>query len=257
MLAGRFEQAVSLRAAALHLGGIFAHDARARRVILLVLAIDLAFILAHAATVLLQYFDATQSPLVQNHVLTVSREGGPAEIFNYVQTAACALLLGSLFARTRARVYALWAFVFALVVADDALGIHERGGGLLAASLRLSAPAGLRMQDVGEIAVWSAMGLVVAGVWLWARRAPGSQADRARGRLLGLAFALLVAFAFGVDVLHSAVHPDRWYLEHAFAIAEDGGEMLALGIAFALAILMVRADAEDRRPESAPTGAGT
>ena len=55
-----------------------------------------------------------------------------AEMFGYVKLASVVVLLFATYGRSKNRVYLIWAAVFAYVLLDDALLIHERLGHAIA-----------------------------------------------------------------------------------------------------------------------------
>lgn len=127
----------------LNLGGIF---------LLLLISTDVAFILVH----LLREIPLS---MFARRLYSLETDRGYAEIFQYVKTYWVVILLGALAWRTRAYVYAGWALLFAYMLCDDALMIHERGGGAIASRWGFESRFGLRPQDFGELTVAGAFGL--------------------------------------------------------------------------------------------------
>jgi hypothetical protein len=183
-------------------------------------AVDLAFVAAHVA-----YRD---EPLYH-----LGRDGGYAEMFQYAKTYAVVCVLAVLWWRWREHVYAAWMLVFAYVLFDDALGIHERGGAVAAALLGYQPAFGLRPQDFGELTVWAAFGLGFVVLLLHAYVRAREHARRS-ARCIGALFCLVAFFGAVVDMLHSAVQPPL--LRAALSVVEDGGEMIAMSLVCAYTV---------------------
>ncbi len=156
-------------------------------------------------------------------------EGGWPEQFGYAKEAASAALLLLLWRRTRSGVFAAWATVFAFALLDDRLQIHERAGGWVARELSLpEGIAGLRGQDLGELAVWGLAGVLpLIAIAVLHRRS----SEQVRTASWGVA-AVVGGFAlFGVvvDQFHSMTLGGP--LDRALGIVEDGGELVMLSVA--------------------------
>ena len=160
-----------------------------------------------------------------------------AEVFNYVQTAVAVVALALTALHSRERVYLAWSLVFAFVLADDALSYHERVGLVFVRILALPDMLGLRGWDFGETIAWAIPGIILFVVLFWACRRSSPDARRFSWLLTGV-LALLVFFAFGVDMLHilGGAQSDR--AGFVLGTAEDGGEMLALALACTCSILL-------------------
>ncbi|GGK46745.1 hypothetical protein [Salinarimonas ramus] len=230
----------SRRSARSVLAATLARDPVARRFAIILLAVNAILLGLHLATETMRFMGLRDIGWVERHPFALDREGGYAEVFNVVQAATTSGLLGLIYLRSRARIFFLWAIVFAVVVADDALMLHERGGRILVDHDLVPSWGTLRGQDFGELATWGVMAALVGIVLLWARRAPGDQLSRAFGRLFLVLFIALVGCAIGVDMLHSSLRHSRW-LEHGLAFLEDGGEMVTIALACALAFTIHRA----------------
>jgi hypothetical protein len=212
----------------------------ARIVIALGLA-DLALIALHVTLVVATRLDLlVPAPWHVGAMLTTDR--GLPEVYLHAKWLAAALLLGSAALRQRIPLYAGFAVLFLIVLADDSLSLHENGGTWLAEALSLPAVLGLRAKDPGEIMVWAALGVpaLAAIVLGWRRTAP---ADRGLALPLALTLAALVFVAAGLDMLHIMVGSAmdhgraRTLVMLAFDVAEDGGEMLLGTVAVALGLV--------------------
>jgi hypothetical protein len=172
-----------------------------------------------------------------NYRLHIDR--GFAELFNYVQVAACGILLYRCFFKSGDWVYFAWALVFTFVVLDDSLLIHERVGTLLDTRLGLPALPGLRTKDTGELLVWGAAGALLVPILVLGFRSSKREAIEFGG-VMTLIFALLGFFAVIVDMLHMAAAPRSRSADDILTVVEDGGEMLSLGLALAFSLLLHR-----------------
>jgi hypothetical protein len=155
-------------------------------------------------------------------------ENGWPEQFGYAKEATCAALLLLLWRRTGLGVFAAWAAVFACALADDRLQLHERGGAFLARHLPLPELAGLRAQDLGELAVWALVGMFpLVAVAVLHRRSPGHV--RAASRGLAVIVAGFAFFGVVVDQFHAMTRGGP--LDHMLGVLEDGGELVLLSVA--------------------------
>lgn len=199
---------------------------------------NIFFILVHILTVFL----ANTVPGISwigNDVLRLDRDRSVAEFYNYLQTLITVVLLARAFVSSRQGVYLAWALIFAFIVLDDAMLVHERIGGILAAKLALPALPGVRPQDVGELIVWGVAAALLMPVLVWGFRSSTRQAA-GHGALLALIFAVLVFFGVGMDMVHIVGASWSHLADAALGIAEDGGEMLALALACSYALLLDR-----------------
>ncbi len=191
--------------------------------------------------------------LIQNFDLfRIDRDGSYAEWFLYLQTALCVVLLFGVFRASRQPVYLAWALTFLFVVVDDSFLLHERASIYLVNTFDIPALPGLRPHESGELLSWAVAGTVLLGVLGWGFLRSRPQA-RIAGGLLALAFGALVCFAIGVDMLHVALSEPGAALYGLLAIIEDGGEMLSIALACAIALLLYRhpALAVDRPADTA------
>ena len=187
------------------------------------LAIDLVFIGGH----LLRWGEAWRLDL----------DGGWGERWGYVKEAAIAVALLVVYRRSRQPIYAAWAAVFAYVLADDALMLHERGGKALARLFDFQPMFGLRFNDWGELLVSAVAGsLLLAVSWLAFQRSDATARWDSK-ILLGL-FVVLVFFGVVVDMAHIALASAGFHVR--MLVLEDGGELLALSLTAAYAFHLMR-----------------
>lgn len=189
--------------------------------LLLLLAVDLIFMLIHAIH--------AWTPWMGGAHFSLESESGMAAQYQYIKQVWLAACVGLALIQTRNMVFFGWALIFAFLLLDDLLMIHERLGRLIAGSLALPALWGLRPNDLGEVAVAGAIGCAVVGFVVLAFRRGGDEARHLSADLLCLLVALAV---FGVffDVLHTIAYFRAPALAQAFSMIEDGGEMLVVSL---------------------------
>jgi hypothetical protein len=195
-------------------------------------AIDGLFVLLH----LMRVSGTLTSDLFHLHL-----DGGFSEWWQYAKEAAIAAALVQVYRASRQPVYLAWAAVFAYALLDDALMLHEWGGAAVANGLGLTALAGLRPGDLGELLVSAAVGLPLLMACALAHLASNGIARKHSVCLLGC-FALLAFFGVLVDMLHIAVVSAGWAVR-GINVFEDGGELVAMSLAAAFSLRLAR-----RRP---------
>ncbi|MGE3933543.1 MAG: hypothetical protein AB7F67_09830 [Rhodospirillaceae bacterium] len=180
-------------------------------------------------------------------------DGGHGEWFEYAKTLLCAAATAAVWQRTRQPVYAALALVYAFVLADNALEIHERADAAMAV---LFAPAAPLFADAPQVVAQAVFYLAVGGAIAaglsraFRRSAP---AHRRCAALCVAAVTVLAGFAVGVDLLHAAVTGMLDDHDLVLGFAEDGGELAALTLnAWVAAGLYARLAAP--RPSAAAAG---
>lgn len=156
-------------------------------------------------------------------------DGGYAELFRYLQLFLASAVLGSLAFRRQDALLALWSLLFAYVVLDDALRVHETVGIWLSDHIWAIGAMGQLAHAVAEVlylvllgAAWLSVYLVVAS------RCQMSIASEQLDLLLIGVF--LVATCIGVDFLHSVGDVFGW---RGLRFAEGLVELLAISVAAA------------------------
>ena len=196
-------------------------------------AVDLFFIVYFGVGKTLYEFD--RDPFLYNHKeLMITTDGGVPEWFNYLKTLLVVALLVRLARTTWQPIYASLALVFLVVVLDDAMEIHETVGKSLARALDIPRVLGLRGRDVGEVMTWMLLGALVVPLLLLALPR-STRVHRGNGLALLLSFGALVVCGVVVDQLgplSDVFHGAGVLLD----VVEDGGEMLAITTACALAL---------------------
>jgi hypothetical protein len=193
--------------------------------LLVLVCADMAFIAAHLLSVAVNLF--SRGDPIAGSAYNLGAEGGYSEVFQYLKVWGIGFVLCVLWSRTRDKVYGAWLLLFAYVICDDALQIHERGGKLIAAYFGYEPAFGLQPKDFGELTVWGAFGVAFLTA-ITAAYLKSSFAARKASLGIGQLFCLLAFFGAVMDMAHSAV-PAR-LLKAAFGVLEDGGEMLVMSL---------------------------
>lgn len=143
-------------------------------------------------------------PIFVNSVWNGGSDASYIEMLGHIQLVAAVVMLFFLWSGNRVTVYLAWALVFSVLVADDLLRLHERGGVALVGSIGLPSIAGLRAQDLGELVIW-AMIAAPLGVLLVMAHFRARRTDRSNSSILFLSVVLLAVFAVVLDMIDSAV----------------------------------------------------
>lgn len=196
--------------------------------LLLLLSADLAFVGLHLAHV--------AHPFFADRKYSIETDRGIAEAFQYIKAWWLILLAAGLWWRAREPLYAAWAVIFAYLLADDALGLHETLGAGLAGALGLEAggPLALRGADLGELLKAGIAGLTAMALLAVAWRRSRAAARAASADLLCL-LGIFGFFAVGIDGVHAATGNGPGTLAMTLAVLEEGGEMAALSLTCAYA----------------------
>lgn len=182
----------------------------------------IALLLADMVFVVLYVIHAG-TPWLENPIFSISTDRGLAESFQYLKFGWIAIVFMTLARAHRERAYLAWAAVFACLLADDALSIHERGGSVLAERFGFVPMLGLRPEDFGELLVVGVVGAALLGLVAVAYVRGSGGFRRRSAVMLGLIALIAVAGVFA-DMLHVIFNEPRW-LRGALSVAEDGGEM--------------------------------
>jgi hypothetical protein len=189
--------------------------------LVLLVAVDFIFIAVHVLH--------DWSPWLAGGHFSMDSYNGLASIYQYIKQIWLAACLALAFLQTRSNAFAGWTLLFAFLLLDDALELHEHFGRLLAASLGLPAILGMRPADLGEISVAAAIGCVaLALVWITFRRG-GSDSREVSADLMCL-LAALALFGVFFDTLHTITYFNAPSVTKFFALIEDGGEMLVVSV---------------------------
>lgn len=195
---------------------------RLRRVgifLLLLVSADAVFVVVH--------FLRDFPPFDSSRLFSLETDKGYAEIFQYIKTFWIVLMLAMIWMRRREGIFLAWMLLFAYLLGDDSMQLHEHGGRVVARYWGFGNAFGLRAQDFGELAVSATIGLAFLALILFMYRRSGPAA-REQSRTLGFYLGVVVFFGVFVDMLN-ILASDGAGGELLGAI-EDGGEMFAISI---------------------------
>jgi hypothetical protein len=204
-----------------------------QRILVLLILIDVALILLHTSHSYLG--------IPKGGAFSIEWEMGHGEVFQYIKEfwIASLLVLRAIAPVNRNRdntsrpaqgLNLTWGLLFAYLLVDDSVKIHESLGERLAQTIGLSAwlGAGDRANSLGELGV----NLVVAALFFGAialfYRHCG-RADRQVSADLIRLFLGLILFGVGVDAMHGLIG-GSYEVRVLWSILEDGGEMLMMSL---------------------------
>jgi hypothetical protein len=188
------------------------------RLLVLLLSADCAFLLLHVLN------GWSASP---NDLFWLGTDGGYAEVFQYIKEASIAVMLVTVAWRTRAGIYAAWALLFAYLLCDDALRIHESVGESIVAYWGFVPTLGLSAGVWGELAVSATAGTALVAMIAYGHFRSGKE-NRAASRHVAVLLAILVFFGVFVDMVHVAIK--MLVPLKGLTMIEDGGEMVAMSL---------------------------
>ncbi len=188
---------------------------------LLILA-DLAFIAVHVVS------NTMSLEFLSGDLFSIARDHGYAEFFQYVKEFWIILLTLSVFSKTREMGYIAWAIVWAYLLLDDSLRIHENLGAIMAYKLNLVPTLGLRAQDLGELVV-TATSLTFLSILIGIYYSQGSSMFRKISGDFLLLLATIAFFGVFVDMADIAIKLGST-VKSLLVVVEDGGEMMAISM---------------------------
>lgn len=212
------------------------------RILLAALAIDVAilgiYVFYGAADILL---DWGKMPKFWN----IAEEGSAGELFNYLKWIGICGGLAIVYFRSRIPMFAGFAFTFMLVLLDDSLQLHERGGHWLVETFGIQPAFGLRAQDFGELSVWAFLGGVTGLVLLYGL-VHRTKASMPYGLYFFFVLVALVFFAMGLDMVNALDFLNEEtalvnIMVGIITIAEDGGEMFVASFGLAGMVAALKA----------------
>lgn len=197
---------------------------RSIQFLILLLAIDLAFIVLHCIY--------RTTDLITDYRFSIAQDRGYAEIFQYCKTAFLAFSLGFLAIYRKSLSYVSWSILFFFTLLDDSLEIHEGLGQAIQNTIDFSFIPLLRTRDVGELIVYAGVGSLLLGMLTLSYR---KEQDAGIKQISVRLFLLLLGFAFCgvvVDIIHfvfEALSAPQSILR-LLTIVEDGGEMIIMSV---------------------------
>lgn len=167
-------------------------------------------------------------------LLSISRDDGYAENFQYLKLAAIIGILCFCAIAEKSAAIGGWAIIFGILLVDDRLAIHERVGAKLADWLSFQPMFNLRAIDFGEIMIFATWGIIAIAVLTITYRT--NRSEVAKQIFKGLLLSLLGLAVFGgfFDMLHIAVQNlmgEALVRDEIFDVLEDGGEMAIISLA--------------------------
>jgi len=183
--------------------------------------------------------------------LFLSTDQGFAEVFQYLKFALAATVWLVTYVRTRQPIMLGWGALFAYLVLDDLLELHENLATWLILRLGHMPTWGLLAEaQMAELVLGLALGgAVLFGLGLLYRRSDASA--RRVSRVVALLTMALWFCGVAIDAIHSAVEMVKLrYLDQALILAEDGGEMLVASAILAYARHVWTTGSPDRQARS-------
>ena len=162
-----------------------------------------------------------------NSRFNLEKDWSLPESYQYLKFLWCFILLVFIALRKESRLHLCWLPLFAFLLADDGLRIHEQIGGMVSSSgLEFQPPLGLRRQDIGELIGSAAFGLPLLLLPAYGFFRANS---KMRSEFLGIGLLVLSLAFFGivVDMSHEIMEKD---FNKELAFIEDGGEMLSASL---------------------------
>jgi hypothetical protein len=200
--------------------------------------IDLGLILANALAIGLHHFGLIDAV---PEMLRITQDHAIPEDFNYLKWAIIVSALVWMSIRDRWLPPALWAVVFAMILADDSMQLHEKLGAAIATWTGLPSSTYFYADDLGEMLAFGLMGLVTLALTatLFTRRGVSARALSLR---YGLVILALGGFGVGIDAVHQLVShftegtSVATLLSQLFGMIEEGGEMIVASVAVAMTL---------------------
>jgi hypothetical protein len=199
--------------------------------------IDVSLVVAHAIALVLQFFHIIEAV---PWALSVFHDNSPAERTNYVKWLAIVGLLLASWLRLRIPALLALAMIFGLVLADDALRVHETGAAMILSAFPRFPDLGHFTRHAAEMLVWAGLGMVVVPVGLWGfLRSDQQGRDLASYMVIG--FAAAVFAGIGLDTFGEAAKllPEgrpRNVAQNLAGLVECLGESLSASLSLAFAI---------------------
>ena len=196
-------------------------------ILYLCIATDIAFIILHGLYKLNDKFS--------DELLKISTDRGYAEVFQYIKEYWIVCILIVLAFKTRSFLYLVWSGLFAYLLLDDSLAIHETWGLAMSEFFSLPPLFGLNPHDLGEIAISLIIGCSFLMLIAITYRLGDSFARRTSKFLIYMLFALGFVGII-MDSLHVMIKI-QW-LKPILTTIEDGGEMIVMSLILAFVLLL-------------------
>ena len=169
-------------------------------------------------------------------LLNIAFDFSLGEIFTYGKWAVIVVLLWSVSRRSGNPALMSCAVLFAVMLADDSLQIHERFGEMAVSSETVGGTSWAQAQAIGEILVWGILAVLLLPVVVYGFVKSTREQWRPALQFLGL-IALFVLFGGVVDALHQPV-ANLPFGPQLADLVEDGGEMIVASMIVAHAVAL-------------------
>lgn len=178
------------------------------------------------------------SPVLDNRMMNLTLDLSYAEWYQYIKYFFLTLLFIKLALKKEPFRYLIWAGIFAYLLLDDSMEIHGKVGGYIALNLieGVSPPFGLRLEDLGSLAISAIIGIFMISA-LGIAYLRGSTRFRIITIDLILLLVLMAFFGVFFDLVHVALKGGH-ALELTLGIIEDGGEMITASLMLWYAFLI-------------------
>jgi hypothetical protein len=215
-----------------------------RRVVAALLSIDVLLLLAPVLAGALVYLGMLDRV---PHQLKIQPVWGLPSLVIYAKWLLIAICLTQAWRANGEPVLLSLALIFAFLLLDDSLELHEQFGTLVKDGLGYAPALGLRADDFGELTIWAIWGsasLAVFALGYWR----SSPAGRRIGQIFILGIAGLATFGIVVDMLNVLAHDVgegllNQIVRYLMTNLEDGGELVVASLLLAFAFTTWRQSA--------------
>jgi len=190
--------------------------ARSSKFLLILLLADLVFLLIHGLYL---------GHLVSDPLLSIEKESGYAEIYQYIKEFWIFILMLIIAVKEKRLIYFAWSLLFLYLLIDDAIAFHEKVGNYLTNYIEFKPVFNLKPADIGELCASAVFGFFLfASIFVsYLFSSPG---EKKISKQLFILVLILAFFGVFFDMLHVAIH----WGESVWGIIEDGGEMLVISV---------------------------
>ena len=193
---------------------------------------DLFYFLLFLTSKAARFLDIGTS--IRSPAFELTRDLGLPESYQYVKEFWIVILLFWFIYKTKTYQFVSWAFLYAYLLADDMLKIHEDMSSYLITKLGFISEQRLfqefRYQDIGEFSISSLAGIFFLIIILFSYYKANQEQRKIFRQMTGL-FLALVFFGVFIDMIDQLIPSTAPKLE-VFLVdtIEDGGEMLVMSI---------------------------
>ena len=182
----------------------------------LLLLADLAFLIFHILYL---------SGVLKDPLLSIERETGYSEIYQYIKEFWIFILLLIIAVKEKRLIYFAWSILFLYLLVDDSFALHEKVGNYLTNYVDFKPVLNLKAADIGELCASAFFGILLFGT-LFILYLFSKPIEKKISRELFILILALAFFGVFFDMLHAAIH----WGENIWGIIEDGGEMVIISI---------------------------